>query len=368
MLCLGIETTCDETAVALLEDDRLLAEELASQMDMHAPFGGVVPELASREHLRVLPPLLDRLLSRSKVGPQDLDAIAVARGPGLLGSILIGLGLAKGLALSTQAALVGVNHLQAHLLAPGLHHQLIFPALGLLISGGHTRLYLIHSPLEFQLLGRTLDDAVGEAFDKTAKLLNFPYPGGKHIDLLGAQASPDTSRFPCPYLENDNLDFSFSGLKTAVAQFVRSRPDLKLDRLVLEPDHQALARDKPGLAETCSSLNWSIARTLSAKTQRALNRQQGIQALIVAGGVAANHMIRASMQELAEARGLPLFLPDPDLCTDNGAMIAHCGSLLIQSGYGHDLSLDAIPRGKPVPWDYLPLHQAKGKAGAFPAS
>ena len=368
MLCLGIETTCDETAVALLENDRLLGEALASQMDMHAPFGGVVPELASREHLRVLPPLLDRLLSESRVGPQDLDAIAVARGPGLLGSILIGLGLAKGLALSTQARLVGVNHLQAHLLAPGLEHPLIFPALGLLISGGHTRLYLIRSPLDFHLLGRTLDDAVGEAFDKTAKLLNFPYPGGRHIDLLGAQAAPDTARFPCPYLENDTLDYSFSGLKTAVAQFVHNHPELKLDRLVLEPDHAALARDNPDLAETCASLNWSIARTLSAKTERALNRQKGIRAVIVAGGVAANRMIRASMQELADARGLPLFLPDPALCTDNGIMIAHCGALLLRSGYCHDLSLDAIPRGKPVPWDYLPLPQAGSKAGALQAS
>ncbi len=357
MLCLGIETTCDESALALLEDGRLLAEELTSQMDMHAPFGGVVPELASREHLRVLPPLLDRLLAGSKVRPQDLDAIAVARGPGLLGSILIGMGLAKGLTLSTEAVLVGVNHLQAHLLAPGLHQELIYPALGLLISGGHTRLYLIQSPLDFQLLGRTLDDAVGEAFDKTAKLLNFPYPGGKHIDLLAAQTSPDTSLFSCPYLENDNLDFSFSGLKTAVAQFVRNRPDLKLPGLLLEPDHQAIAREKPDLAATCASLNWSIARTLSIKTRRALNRQKHIRSLIVAGGVAANHMIRLSMQELAEEQGLPLFLPDPDLCTDNGTMIAHCGSILIAAGHCHDLSLDAIPRGKSVPWDYLPLHQ-----------
>ena len=352
MLCLGIETTCDETALALLRDGRVLAEEMASQMDMHAPFGGVVPELASREHLRVLPPLLDRLVHRTGTSLKDLDAIAVARGPGLLGSILIGLGLAKGLALSTGATLVGVNHLQAHLLAPGMDQLMRFPALGLLISGGHTRLYLIHSPLQFELLGRTLDDAVGEAFDKSAKLLNFPYPGGMHIDALSAQARPDRSLFPCPYLENTNLDFSFSGLKTAVAQFVQRHPELKLEKLTLEPDHAAIAAENPELATVCSSLNWSIAQTLSVKVQRALSRHQTIRSLIVAGGVAANRMIRRTMQDLTAAQELPLLLPRPELCTDNGTMIAYCGSLFLEAGLCHDLSLEAIPRGKPLPWDY----------------
>ncbi|MCF8104087.1 MAG: tRNA (adenosine(37)-N6)-threonylcarbamoyltransferase complex transferase subunit TsaD [Desulfohalobiaceae bacterium] len=353
MLCLGIETTCDESALALLKDGRLLAEELASQTDMHALFGGVVPELASREHLRILTPLLDRLFAKCGRAPADLDCIAVARGPGLLGSILVGMGLAKGLALGTGATLVGVDHLRAHLLAPGLEQQIPYPALGLLITGGHTRIYLIRSPLEFVLLGRTLDDAVGEAFDKTAKLLNLPYPGGTHIDALAASAEPETALFPCPYLDNDNLDFSFSGLKTAVAQFVHNHPLLKLDRLEPEPDHERIVAENKDLARVCASLNWSIARTLYQKVKRGLGKHQGVRSLLVAGGVAANTMIRTSLQDLARDHGLPLILPRPELCTDNAAMIANYGFILISSGYRHGLDFDAVPRGRAVPFDYL---------------
>lgn len=352
MLCLGIETTCDETALALLENGCLLGQELASQVDMHAFFGGVVPELASREHLRVLSPLVERLFAQSRKSPADLQAIAVARGPGLLGSILIGLGLAKGLALATGARLVGVDHLRAHLMVASLEQEISFPALGLLISGGHTRLYAIHSPLEFELLGRTLDDAVGEAFDKAAKLLNFPYPGGKHIDRLAALSLPDVSLFPRPYLENTNLDFSFSGLKTAVAQFMGRHPELKLERASPDPDYQAIVAEKPDLARICASLNWSIAQTLCTKVKRALSAQTGFRSLLIGGGVAANQMIRTSLSELAAAEDLTLILPCPELCTDNGVMIAHYGSILFAAGYCHDLSLDAIPRGKPIPWDY----------------
>ncbi len=353
MLCLGIETTCDESALALLRDGRLLAEELASQTDMHALFGGVVPELASREHLRIVRPLLDRLFVKSGTGPEDLDCLAVARGPGLLGSILIGMALAKGLALGTGAALIGVDHLRAHLLAPGLEQEIPFPALGLLISGGHTRIYLIRSPLEFELLGRTLDDAVGEAFDKTAKLLNLPYPGGKHIDVLAASAEPETTLFPCPYLDNTNLDFSFSGLKTALAQYVHSHPDLKLQGLDPEPDLERILAENRDLARVCASLNWSIARTLYQKAKRGLRSCKGIRSLLVAGGVAANTMIRTSMQELAKDQGLPLILPSPELCTDNAAMIANYGFLLFSFGYRHGLDFDAVPRGRTVPFDYI---------------
>ncbi|MCF8037969.1 MAG: tRNA (adenosine(37)-N6)-threonylcarbamoyltransferase complex transferase subunit TsaD [Desulfohalobiaceae bacterium] len=353
MLCLGIETTCDESALALLQDGRLLAEELASQVDMHALFGGVVPELASREHLRILTPLLDQLFARSGTGPEDLDCIAVARGPGLLGSILIGMALGKGLALSTDAPLIGVDHLRAHLLAPDLEQDIPFPALGLLISGGHTRIYLIRSPLEFELLGRTLDDAVGEAFDKTARLLNLPYPGGKHIDVLAGSAVPETTLFPCPYLDNANLDFSFSGLKTAVAQYVSSHPELKLERLDPEPDYDRIISQNKDLARVCASLNWSIARTLYQKTKRGLKARNGVRSLLVAGGVAANTMIRTTMQELAREHGLPLVLPSPELCTDNAAMIANYGFHLFSAGYRHGLDFDAVPRGRAMPFDYI---------------
>ncbi|MFO8031846.1 MAG: tRNA (adenosine(37)-N6)-threonylcarbamoyltransferase complex transferase subunit TsaD [Desulfohalobiaceae bacterium] len=352
MFCLGIETSCDETALALLGEGQLLAQSLASQEDMHALFGGVVPEMASREHLRVLPLLLEQIQGQAGVSLQELDLVAVARGPGLLGSILVGLGLAKGLALGQGSRLIGVDHLLAHLLAPGLEQDMQFPVLGLLVSGGHTQIYHIASPFEYQVLGRTLDDAAGEAFDKTAKLLNLPYPGGRHIDALAQLGSPRPGLFPAPYLDNDNLDFSFSGLKTAVANFVRDHPELAQETLQVHPDPGDMARQNPGLAEACASFNHSVAKALQVKVQRALRGRPEIQGLVVAGGVAANSWIRAAMQDLAQDRGLRLYLPRPELCTDNAAMIAYTGWLFAAQGLEHGLDLEAVPRGREIPWDY----------------
>ena len=353
MLILGIETSCDETAVALVEDGRLVGEKLATQIDMHALFGGVVPEIASREHLRVLPRLFRELMAETDTRPDDLDAVAVARGPGLLGSLLVGVSFAKGLCYSTGASLIGVNHLWAHLLAPGLAEELHFPALGLLVSGGHTHTYRINSPVEFELLGRTLDDAAGEAFDKVAKVLNFPYPGGRNIDELGSEAEPDTSMFPRPYIDNPSLDFSFSGLKTAVANYVAARPELVFKHMA---DKQAVAalKGKPreNLAEVCASFNWSVADTLRIKVERALKQAGDVKSLIMAGGVAANSMIRVTMRKVAEEHGVRLTLPDFALCTDNGAMIAFAGWQLAKAGYSHSLELEAVPRGRVVPLDW----------------
>lgn len=350
MLCLGIESSCDETAMALVQDGKLVGERIASQVDMHAVFGGVVPELASREHLRWLYPVLDDLLQESGVSASAIECVAVSRGPGLLGSLLVGLGFAKGFAYGSGIPLVGVNHLSAHLLAVGLEQELVFPAMGLLVSGGHTHLYYMRSPLEHELIGRTLDDAAGEAFDKTAKLLNFPYPGGRHIDHLGKRADPDTTLFPCPYVRNDSLDFSFSGLKTAVLNYVNKHPELVTDSMdaILELDYSP----QPALARLCSSFTWAVAETLRIKTQRALERYADVRALYVAGGVAANSVVREVMGGLAEKQGIPLLLPSLGLCTDNGAMIGFYGELLIRAGLVHGLDLEAIPRGKPVPWDY----------------
>jgi N6-L-threonylcarbamoyladenine synthase len=352
MLCLGIETSCDETAVALLRDGGLVAEKLSSQESKHALFGGVVPELASREHLRTLWPLFDQLMAESGAEPGQLDAIAVARGPGLLGSLLVGLGAAKGLALSTGAALIGVDHLIAHLLAPGLDEELPFPAVGLLVSGGHTQIYLLRSALDFQLLGTTLDDAAGEAFDKAAKMLNLPYPGGKYIDLLAGMGEPDPDLLPRPYLDNRNLDFSFSGLKTAVANHVHTHPELRIGSMPATPDPEAIARSHPELPGFCASLNASIAETLQAKLRRALHRHPEARGVIAAGGVAANSMVRKAVGELASAFELPIVVPRIGLCTDNAAMIGFAGSLLYEQDLCHDLHLDAVPRGRPVPWDY----------------
>ncbi len=348
MICLGVETSCDETALALVSGGRLLAERIASQGELHALFGGVVPELASREHLRKASALCSGLLDDAGIAWQAIDAVAVARGPGLLGSLLVGLNLAKGLALGLGADFVGVNHLHAHLMAAGLEREIHFPALGLLISGGHTHLYRMESPVRFHLLGRTLDDAAGEALDKAAKLVNLPYPGGKYIDQLGQGRAPETGLFPRPYTANKNLDFSFSGFKTSVAKYVAAHPEL---RLPVMPQGVFAADD--GLAHFCSSINHAVADTLRIKTQRALEGQSGLRALVVAGGVAANSVVRRMMAELAESYSVECIIPGLGLCTDNGAMIAYLGERLVVEGYRHGLDLEAIPRGQAVPNDYL---------------
>lgn len=348
MICLGVETSCDETALALVEDGRLLGEAMATQEELHALFGGVVPELASREHLRKGAALYRALIERTGVAPGSIGAVAVARGPGLLGSLLVGMNLAKGLALGLGVPLVGVNHLHAHLTAAGLERELRLPALGLLISGGHTHLYVIRSITEFDLLGRTLDDAAGEALDKAAKLVNLPYPGGKFIDVLGRQAEPDKKLFPRPLVSVQGLDFSFSGLKTAVANYVAAHPDLRLPAL---PEGELTA--SPGLALFCASINWAVADTLRIKTQRALDAHPEVRSLIVAGGVAANAMIRRALGGLAAGAGLEAVFPSMKLCTDNAAMIAHLGCELARAGLSHGLDLEAVPRGRPVPFDYV---------------
>jgi len=353
MLCLGIETSCDETSLAVLRNGELAAQALRSQEDLHAIYGGVVPEIASREHLRALPGLLEQVLAQSGASLEEMDLISVTRGPGLLGGLLVGLGLAKGLVQGSGATLVGVDHLQAHMMAPELARGVPYPALGLLISGGHTRLYLLRSNTEMAILGRTLDDAVGEAFDKTAKLLNLPYPGGKHVDRIAACADPDKDLFPKPYVDNRNLDFSFSGLKTAVANYVRDNPGIRLKEMAEEPDPERIAADSPQLARACASFSWSVCQGLRIKLERALRRHPEAASLVVAGGVAANSMVRRTVGQVAEEHDVELVLPDPRMCTDNAAMVAHTGAVLFEKGWCHDLGLEAIPRGRAIPWDYM---------------
>ncbi len=351
MLSLGIETSCDETALALVEEGQILGEVLFSQVDKHSIFGGVVPEMASREHLIKLGPLWGKLLRHTGRRPEEIRIVAVARGPGLLGCLLVGLGFAKGLSLGLGSLLVGVNHLHAHLLAPGLEQKLEFPALGLLVSGGHTSIYRIDSSVDFKLLGRTLDDAAGEAFDKTARALNLPYPGGIYIDRFSGYAPPDPDMFPRPYLDNKNLDFSFSGLKTAMVNHIRAHPEL-----VLKSPLEATADYRPNeqLARVCSSFSLAVADTLVIKLRRAV-RQSGIQNVILAGGVAANSMLRDRISRLARDMDLRLIMPGMKLCTDNASMIAYCGEILAGQGLHHSLELEAVPRGQNVPWDYLKL-------------
>ncbi|MDR3045283.1 MAG: tRNA (adenosine(37)-N6)-threonylcarbamoyltransferase complex transferase subunit TsaD [Desulfovibrio sp.] len=418
MLCLGIETSCDETALALVRDGVVIADVMSSQADVHALFGGVVPELASREHYRLIGALCDEVLRRAGVTAADIDVVAVARGPGLLGSLLVGMGFAKGLALTTGARLVGVNHLHAHLLAAGIAAEMAYPALGLLVSGGHTHIYRMESPRHMPLLGRTLDDAAGEAFDKVAKQLGLAYPGGRTIDELGRKGRVNPTMFPRPYVDNDNLDFSFSGLKTAAGLVVQANPALiKAARAVAtgsalsadashvdgtEPD--SALPDISDLYDMCASFNHAVADTLRIKLERALVRENGplpgapaaparkkrkksgmvavaaaqaaspeqaapaadagqggpapnphrapVRALVAAGGVAANSYVREALGDLARRAGLPLLLPSPALCTDNGIMVAHAGWRLASLGLGHGLALEAIPRGRSIPDDF----------------
>ena len=345
MLCLGIESSCDETALALVRDGRLLGQTLASQVELHALFGGVVPELASREHGKVLAPLYDLLLKNCGISAGQLEAVAVARGPGLLGSLLVGVAFAKALAWALEKPIIGINHLYAHVLAVGLERPLLFPALALLVSGGHTHIYLVRSPVDFVLLGRSLDDAAGEALDKLGKLLGLPYPAGREIDRLGGAGRLEKF-FSCPYLQNDNLDFSFSGLKTAA-------------RLLLkEKGFKVASAERAGksgfLADVCASFVHTVALTLAVKTERAFRRLEPgtVKSIILAGGVAANSRVRERFGLLAEELGLPLLLPSPALCTDNAAMIAYAGEIMLGDGFRHDLDFEVIPRGRKIPDDY----------------
>jgi N6-L-threonylcarbamoyladenine synthase len=355
VLCLGIETSCDESALALVRDGKLIAETIKTQVDLHALFGGVVPEIASREHGRAMGALYELLFEKSGLEPGRIDVIAVARGPGLLGSLLVGIAFAKGLAFSLERPIIGVNHLHAHLLAAGLEHEIIFPALGLLVSGGHTHIYKIYSPTEFVLLGRSLDDAAGEAIDKFGKFIGLPYPAGKFVDQFGSAGRAQASLFPKPYLDNANLDFSFSGLKTAAVHVVQAsgHPLFETDPLSKAP---LLPKGETGakLCSLCASFAHTVAETLAVKFERAIVADGGKKAasLVLAGGVAANSSVRKAIFELASKYELPLLVPGLAFCTDNAAMIAYAGWLLAKSGLCSRLDFSAIPRGQLVPDDY----------------
>ncbi len=360
MLCLGIETSCDETALALVRNGQTVASVLATQMDVHALFGGIVPELASREHYRYIGVLYDELMRRSGMLPSDVEVIAVTRGPGLLGALLVGVAFGKGLALACDRPLVAVNHLHAHLLAAGVEHELHFPLLGLLVSGGHTHIYRIDAPDRLLLLGRTLDDAAGEACDKFAKMLGLPYPGGLLLDRMAQLGQADAGMFPRPYVHVDSLDFSFSGLKTAALLYVQEHPNLlKAGKYVRDTGTDAAPQE---LCNVCASYMLAVADTLTLKMRKALHQKtgQGTNGIIVAGGVAANTQVRAAMQQLAAEVGIPLLLPSPQLCTDNGVMIAYTGELLAERGLGHDLSFSAVPRGQHLPDDCCLLKHPLG--------
>ncbi|MDX8408649.1 MAG: tRNA (adenosine(37)-N6)-threonylcarbamoyltransferase complex transferase subunit TsaD [Mariprofundales bacterium] len=312
-LILAIESSCDETAVALLrggaDSAALLAHRIASQIDLHARFGGVVPELASREHMRALPPMVAEVMASADCDWRDLDAVAVTAGPGLMGALLVGVSFARGLAAANNLPLIPIHHLEGHLLAAGLDQALPqFPFVTLLVSGGHTLLVRVDGVGEYHLLGQTLDDAAGECFDKCARMLGLAYPGGPAI--AAAAKGGDGSRFalPRPMLRKPNLHFSFSGLKTAVSYLLRDQP--------------ALLEQPQGVADVAAGVEAAIAEVLALKALKACRQHQS-KALVIAGGVAANRCLRQQLAHRCDAAGVRLCLPQQKYCTDNAAMIAY---------------------------------------------
>lgn len=333
MLVLGIESSCDETAAAVIEDGTIIKSNIiASQIKTHAPFGGVVPELASREHLNNISPVIDAALAQAAVTLDDLDGIAVTRGPGLIGSLLVGLSYAKSLAYVTKKPLVGINHIEGHIYSVALENPpLQYPALALVVSGGHTTLFLIPGEGEYAALGRTRDDAAGEAYDKVAKLLGLGYPGGPVIDRLAKSGNPKAAElvFTLPRMNSSNLDFSFSGLKTAVLRFVKEQ-HIEPVRSVDEADQQIL--------DLVASFQDKVIRSLLARLNEGARRHRP-RTIILAGGVACNSALRAKIREADF--GAPVYYPSPILTTDNAAMIAAAGYPKLLRGENHGLDFNA---------------------------
>ena len=336
MRVLGIESSCDETAAALVTDEgTVLADVVASQIATHSPYGGIVPELASRAHMQAIIPVIREALGHDDDALRDVDAIAVTRGPGLVGSLLVGVQVAKALAWTLDKPLVGVNHLDGHLFAiylqrPGKDPQPTpsMPYIGLLVSGGHTALYRVESFDDISLIAQTRDDAAGEAFDKAAKLLGLGYPGGPIIDKLAARGDAGAVSFPLPMASRKTLDFSFSGLKTALARHVQKHG---------VPD------DEETLADLCASFQGVIVESLIRKSVLAC-QQEGLDQLVITGGVAANRGLRARARAACDEKGLQLFVPPPVSCTDNAAMIAMAAVHRLASGDQDDLSFAVYSR------------------------
>jgi N6-L-threonylcarbamoyladenine synthase len=328
MLILGIESSCDDTAAAVIETSEpgiatVRSSAVANQDDIHRAYGGVVPELASREHVVTILPVIERALVESRLSLGDIDGIAVTRGPGLVGSLLVGLMCAKGLAQTLARPMVGVNHIEGHLLAPLLEHEIAMPFLALVVSGGHTALFHVEEFGRYRMIGRTRDDAAGEAFDKVAKLMGLGYPGGRIIDELARRGNHRRIKFPRAHVRAAALDFSFSGIKTAVATFLRSEASAAIR-----------------LEDLAASFQETVVEMLVRPTIAAA-RQLGVETIIVTGGVAANSRLRKGLGDAAAADGLRLIAPSLHYCTDNAAMIALAGSWRLLRGEHDPMSIDA---------------------------
>ncbi len=337
MRVLGIETSCDETGVAVYDTDAgLLAHALYSQIALHAEYGGVVPELASRDHVRKLLSLIRQTLAEAGMAVDDIDGVAYTAGPGLVGALLVGAGVARSLAWALDKPAVAVHHMEGHLLAPLMEGDPSSrpqpPFVALLVSGGHTQLVGVEAIGRYRLLGETLDDAAGEAFDKTAKLMGLPYPGGPQLAALAGQGRAGAYKFPRPMTNRPGLDFSFSGLKTQVLLAWR------------DGDQSGQTR-----ADIARAFEEAVVDTLAIKCERALDAAD-CETLVVAGGVGANRSLRAKLEQIAERRGGRVCFPRPEFCTDNGAMIAFAGALRLQAGQNENASVMVTPR-----WDMATL-------------
>ena len=328
MIVLGIETSCDDTGVALYCGERgLLAHKLYSQVDVHKLYGGVVPELAARDHTRKVIPLVDAVLGEAGIAGTDIGLVAYTRGPGLAGALLAGAAVACSLAYGWNAPVLGVHHMEGHLLAALLEDDAVeFPFVGLLVSGGHTQLVSANGVGDYEIIGQTLDDAVGEAFDKTAKLLGLGYPGGPIIEKTAVDGNPDRFQFPRPMTDRPGCDFSFSGLKTFALNTIQEN-----------------TLDEQTVADIAYAFQRAAVETLVIKCRRAL-QQTGYDQLVIAGGVGANQVLRQTLGDAVEEMGARIHYPRPEFCTDNGAMIAYAAYLRTQEGRAADQGFDVKPR------------------------
>jgi N6-L-threonylcarbamoyladenine synthase len=328
MYVLGIETSCDETGVAIFHSKKgLISHFLHSQIAIHAEYGGVVPELASRDHIRKLIPLIKQTLKDSGLTPKDINGIAYTSGPGLIGALLVGAATARSLAWTWQVPSIAVHHMEGHLLAPMLEENPPpYPFVALLVSGGHTLLVEVTAIGHYEILGESLDDAAGEAFDKTAKMLGLGYPGGPYLAKLAEQGIPNRFKFPRPMTDRPGLDFSFSGLKTFTKNTLLSTPQSDQNK-----------------ADIALAFQQAVAETLTIKCKRALEQTQ-LNRLVIAGGVSANTQIRASLKAMTDKKNAELFFPRLEFCTDNGAMIAYAGCQRLLTGHQEPLIIEGRPR------------------------
>jgi N6-L-threonylcarbamoyladenine synthase len=327
MNILGIETSCDETAAAIYSSAGLQSNVIASQA-IHQQYGGVVPELASREHIRLILPIIKKSLTDASLALNQIDGIAVTYGPGLVGSILVGLNTAKAIAYALNIPWIGINHIEGHIFSVYLNHpNLAPPFISLVVSGGHTQLVYVKQIGQYEILGKTLDDAAGEAFDKVAKMLDLGYPGGPIIDKLASRGDDNYVQFPRSILKKNEYNFSFSGLKTAVLYYLKQLPESE------RQNH---------IADIAASFQTALVEVLVEKTIAAAN-DRSIKEIVLAGGVARNHYLRDKFQEKAKAENLQIYVPEPIFCTDNAAMIAWLGYQKLEAGEKSDFSLAPIP-------------------------